>query len=196
VVIHLPIYSRQSASTDDFIKFWANQVSPSEVEKDNALYMPHINKRLTPESLEALFKWKNQMRLSEKKRRSLEENYIAHLATLQRLQSTTTAESFLDTFKKGGAIWRIFLLHCWSQAKYPIYDQHVHRAMTFIQGNPRAELSGWNDQRKIEAYLRQYVPFFNSFGEHPPRQVDRALMVLGQFIKTHRFPDVLAQGHG
>jgi hypothetical protein len=193
--MQLPVYFRKSASTAKFIAFWASQVSANDIEQDEKQYLPHIGKPLTREGLEALYRWKNQMRLSDKKRRSVETNYITHLAKLQQLPLAIDPATFLDAFK-GGAIWRIFLLHCWSQSKYPIYDQHVHRAMTFIRGKPREEITGWSDRKKINAYLDQYIPFFESFGAHSPRMVDRALWVLGRFIKTTRFPDVLTQGYG
>jgi hypothetical protein len=193
--MQLPVYFRESASTAKFIAFWASQVSANDIEQDEKQYMPHIGKPLTSEGLEALYRWKNQMRLSDKKRRWIETNYIAHLEKLQQLLPTIDPATFLGTFK-GGAIWRIFLLHCWSQSKYPIYDQHVHRAMTFIRGKPHEEIAGWSDGKKINAYLGEYVPFFDSFSAHGPRMVDRALWVLGRFIKTTRFPDVLTQGYG
>jgi len=54
-----------------------------------------------------------------------------------------------------------FLLHCWSHAhgsrKYPIYDQHVHRAMTFICKGEREEIENWNDKKKVDAYLTKYL---------------------------------------
>lgn len=195
VCLQLPVYSREPSSTAEFIAFWANQVSANDIEQDEKLYTPHVRKPLTREGLEALYQWKNRMRLSDKKRRLVETNYIAHLEKLRQLPPTTDPAAFLEIFK-GGAIWRIFLLHCWSLAKYPIYDQHVHRAMTFIRGMPREEIAGWSDRKKINAYLGEYVPFFDSFGAHGPRMVDRALWVLGRFIKTTQFPDVLSQGYG
>ncbi len=193
--MQLPIYARESASKAKFIAFWASQVSVKDIEQDEKQYMPHIGKPLNRERLEALYRWKNQMRLSEKKRHSVERYYIGQLEKLQQLPPTIDPATFLGTFK-GGAIWRIFLLHCWSPSEYPIYDQHVHRAMTFIRGKPREEIAGWSDQKKINAYLGKYIPFFNSFGAHDQRMVDRALWVLGRFIKTTRFPDVVTQGYG
>src|SRR5260370_10886615 len=145
VCMRLPVYSRESASTAKFIEFWARQVSADDIEKDERLYVSHIGNALTRKRLEALFEWKNQMRLSDKKRRSVEKNYIARLKELQQLPLTTDPCIFLKKFKDGGAIWRIFLLHCWSRSKYPIYDQHVYRAMTFICGKPREEIAGWSD---------------------------------------------------
>jgi hypothetical protein len=68
--------------------------------------------------------------------------------------------------------------------------------MTFIKERPPEEIAGWSDRKKINAYLDEYVPFFDSFGFHGPRKVDRALWVLGRFIKSTQFPDVIVQGYG
>lgn len=141
--MQLPIYSRELApTTAKFIAFWADQASSHDIEQDKELYTPYIDKPLTPESLRALFQWKNQMPLSEKKSRSVEINYIVRLKELEQLPRTTDPKFFLKKFKDGGAIWRIFLLHCWCPSRCPIYDQHVHRAMAFIRGRPREEITG------------------------------------------------------
>jgi hypothetical protein len=192
--MQLPIYSREWAPTAaKFIDFWADQWSAKDKQQDAILYTPYIRKPLTPDSLRKLFEWKNQMPLAKKKLKTV-DRFISRLKELERLSDTTDPKTFLDTFKDGGAIWRIFLLHCWSQSKYPIYDQHVHRAMTFICERRCEEIGGWNDRKKIEAYVRKYIPFFNSLGTHGPQRIDQALMVLGRFIKNSQFPDLLALG--
>jgi hypothetical protein len=192
--MNLPIIcSRESVSTNEFITFWARQVPMDEIAQDDKLYTPYIGKPLTRESLEALYLWKNQMRLSGNKSRSVAENFIAHLDTLRSLPTETEPKSFLKSFAKGGAIWRIFLLHCWSAGRYPIYDQNVHRAMTFIRGSECKEIPA-SDQKKIDAYLEQYVPFFHSLGSQDgPRQVDRALTALGRFLA--QFPHLIPDHH-
>jgi hypothetical protein len=95
----------------------------------------------------------------------------------------------LTTFlnRPGGAIWRIFWLHLQHPKRFPIYDQHVHRAMAYMLDRP-------NEQREIPArhkakvdfYLREYCPFFASFDGCEKRQVDRALWTFGRFLKTYR----------
>jgi hypothetical protein len=181
-----PIYSREYATTTKFINFWASQWSAKDKEQDEKRYTPYIGKPLTRENLLALFEWKNQMPLAQGKRRRV-ESFISRLKELEELPRQTSPKDFLETFKEGGAIWRIFLLHCWSGSKYPIYDQHVHRAMSFICGNQREEIGGWSDQEKIDAYLDGYIPFFNRFSVPNPQKVDQALLVFGRFIKNFQF---------
>ena len=43
-------------------------------------------------------------------------------------------QEFLN--RPGGAIWRIFWLHVQHTQHFPIYDQHVHRAMAFLVEEP------------------------------------------------------------
>lgn len=194
--MQLPIYSRECATTTaKFVEFWASQWGTKDRDEDEKRYIPHIGKPLTCESLSTLFRWKNQMPLSAKKLRRVSD-FIKRLPELKKLPRTTAPKSFLERFDEGGAIWRIFLLHCWSAAKYPIYDQHVHRAMIFICEKRREEIGGWPDQKKIETYLDKYIPFFNRFSTDKSQEVDRAFMVLGRFIKNSQFPDVLALGDG
>jgi hypothetical protein len=162
------------------------------------LYTPHIGKPLTRERLEALFEWKNQMRFSDSKRRSLEAHYFRRAGKLETVPRSTDPQTFLamcGTVTRR-AIWGIFLLHCWSPSRYPIYDQHVHRAMTFLQGQRREELGAWTDANKISAYLDRYVGFYHGFGAPDVRMLDRALWELGRFIKHAHLPDLLAQGYG
>jgi hypothetical protein len=194
--MQLPTYSCEAASMDQFIKFWANQMSAKEREGEK-LYLSHIGKPLTSENLKALFEWKNKMILSGRKLETVKVNFIDRLKELRNLPHTTEPKAFLDQFKEGGVIWRIFLLHCWSKAKRPIYDQHVHRAMTFICAKQREEIAEWKDQKKIiDTYAERYIPFFEKFSAHPYRKVDQALWFFGRFLKTTRFPDVLSRGYG
>jgi hypothetical protein len=72
-------------------------------------------------------------------------------------------------------------------ARYPIYDQHVHRAMRFIQTGARDEIPAADAQR-INAYLDGYVPFHSLFAALDPRQVDKALWAFGKFLSENEFP--------
>ena len=92
----------------------------------------------------ALFEWKNGSKLSEKKRKSVEQNYIFkkdHECVKRAIafpigasldEGRTFASQFLKEFPQGGEIWGIFWLHCCNQ-QFPIYEQHVHRAIVFVE---------------------------------------------------------------
>lgn len=188
--MRFPICSSENVSPQKFVGHWSNQWTDKDREADEKYYNPYIGKPLNEEGLKALFRWKNQMTLSTVKLKTVDD-YIDRIGDLRNLPADTTPSSFLNNFNKGGAIWRIFLLHCWSfwrGPKYPIYDQHVHRAMTFICDEIKEEIGGWNDQGKIDAYVKRYVPFFQTFSQCDPQNVDRALMRFGQFIKNFELP--------
>jgi hypothetical protein len=188
--LELPIYSRGNASTTEFVKFWSRQWSDKDRKSDEDYYKPHLKGALTDEGLRDLFRWKNQTPLSAAKQRTL-ERIVARREELVDLSRDTKPEDFLNRFREGQAIWWIFLLHCWSHRhgskKYPIYDQHVHRAMTFICKGEREESGGWSNKAKVNAYLTKYLRFFDRFGDHDPKKVDQALMVFGRFVKTYHF---------
>jgi hypothetical protein len=186
----IPVYSRELVSPLKFVEFWSAQWSAKDRDQDRKNYEPYIGEPLTCASLKALFTWKNQTNLSQNKQKTV-ERFIYRLPELRCLSKDTDPKTFLETFAQGGAIWRIFLLHCWSHScgtrKYPIYDQHVHRAMSYICGGLREEIDGWKDSEKIGVYLGRYIRFFDHFRDEHPQKVDQALMVFGRFIKAYRF---------
>ena len=182
--IRLTVYRPLRAKPAAFVEFWsALYDDPQEKLYENSIEGP-----LTAEKVDRLFIWKNGGKLSKPKQRSVERNYIARLDEFHDLPKDTPAEDFLARFSAGGAIWRIFWLHCWSPDRFPIYDQHVHRAMARIEETQPEELNECGDSEKIRRYLDQYIPFHDRFRGLDPRQVDRALWSFGKFLKTWQFP--------
>lgn len=172
------VLARRLVSEAEFIQYWA----PLYSYGNEARYDEDIGRPLTPERVRRLFEWKNGGRLSRAKAASVEENFVGRIGELEDLDADTEAVSFLERFSRGGAIWRIYWLHLWAPQRFPIYDQHVHRAMAWItQGAP--EEVPRRDKAKIRAYLEAYLPFMQRFSQHPARQVDRALWTCGKHMK-------------
>jgi hypothetical protein len=183
----LVIYRPAAATAAEFVSFW----SPRYQDPREDLYTLNVDHPPTPERVMALFFWKNGGALSARKRRSVEENYIARAEELAKLPRDLPASAFLDRFPAGGAIWRIFWLHCWQPHRFPIFDLHVHRAMRFIQDAVIEELDEVADDRaKVRLYLDHYLPFHGRFAGLGHRETDRALWTFGKFIKAWRFPSV------
>jgi hypothetical protein len=69
---------------------------------------------------------------------------------------------------------------------FPIYDQHVHRAMAFMRKWPEAKLEIPADNpTKVRSYLEVYRPFFfDHFAACDPRKADRALWSFGRFLNS------------
>ena len=164
-----------------FVEYWKRYYN----YENESLYDTHIDKPLTPNAIHDLFLWKNGGKLSKAKQASVERNYIARLSELETIPEETTAKQFLDRFNKGGAIWRIFFLHCWRPNRFPIYDQHVHRAAAVINTGGPEEITAWSDKRKVEAYLSMYFPWHEEFipANTTRRDCDRALWAFGRLIK-------------
>jgi hypothetical protein len=124
------------------------------------------------------------MELSCKKKRALKSKIIGRIEELKKLPNDTNPREFLTKrFKSVPSIWRIFLLHCWSGQKYPIFDQHVYRAMKYIKDEEVFEGS-LPESRRTKAYLDEYIEFYDSFRMRNNRNVDKALWAFGKFLST------------
>lgn len=179
----LIIYQSKISEAKDFVTFWEGQYNdPLE-----HLYIDNIGKPLTPDGVHPLFEWKNGSRLSAQKYRSVEQNFVGHIAKASALPQGTDATEFLQAFPLGGAIWRIFWLHCWQPDRFPIYDQHVHRAMSIIEQDRPEELPV-RDGEKVRQYLTRYLPFHQKFQGFDQRSLDKAFWSFGKFVKANRFP--------
>ncbi|MBC7772467.1 MAG: hypothetical protein H7210_08245 [Pyrinomonadaceae bacterium] len=173
-------FEPRPASPAEFVDFWSARYDDGKY--DESIYLRHISAPLTPGSICELFRWKNGTPLSAGKKASLSRNFVERLSELSKLSSATSAEEFLSFFSEGGAVWRIFWLHCWQHERFPIYDQHVHRAMAYVLTGTSEEAPAANS-RKVRAYLDRYLPFLQRFRTLPPRQVDRALWTFGKYLK-------------
>jgi hypothetical protein len=174
-------------SLQHFVEFWAKRY----YYPDEYLYTQNItsNGKYTPTALRELFKWKIGSRLFGHDLPQLEKCFIGRRAQAAKLlkeldncEPRHVAEGFLGHFGQGGAIYRIFWLHCWNPW-FPIYDQHVHRAMTFIKEKQKEEIAPSSHATRIRRYLDEYLPFFNEFRGIDGREVDKALWRFGKSIK-------------
>ncbi len=179
------IYQPLKAKQQEFVEFWNLRY---EYAEEN-LYLNNVGQKLTEQRILELYRWKNGMKLSNEKRESVCRNFVKRRGELEQLQPNVNAIDFLARFADGGAIWRIFWLHCWRPNRFPIYDKHVHRAMAFINNGDPEEIPQ-NDPRKIRAYIERNLPFHAQFSALDGRDVDRALWAFGKFINEVKFPMV------
>jgi hypothetical protein len=180
----LIIYEAQHATDRQFVQFWSSQYRYAQEH----LYCDNIGQELTEARIFCLFRWKNGTPLSDSKRESVRQNFVRRAGELKQIDPNRSVPELLDVFASGGVIWRIFWLHCWQPKRLPIYDQHVFRAMAFIQCGRREEIPT-RDPEKIESYVSRYLPFHARFGDIDLRHVDRALWQFGKFLKEQEhFP--------
>lgn len=177
------IYQPFQANQQQFVEFWNLRYEYAEEH----LYLNNVGQELTEQRILELYQWKNGTPLSNRKLESVRRNFVQRRDELEQLPPNVSANEFLDHFTNGGAIWRIFWLHCWRPNLFPIYDQHVHRAMAFIDTGVLEEIPQY-DPRKIEAYINRYLPFHAQFAALDRRAVDKALWAFGKFINEVNFP--------
>lgn len=177
------IYQPIEAGIGEFVDFWSQRYEYAEEH----LYNDNIRLELTEQRILDLYRWKNGTPLSEKKRNSVLKNFVQKRDELAQFKNNLTANGFLVHFADGGAIWRIFWLHCFQPDQFPIYDQHVHRAMAFIENGEPEKIPQYGP-KKIEAYIGRYLPFHERFATIDGRDVDKALWAFGKFINENTFP--------
>lgn len=177
------IYEPKRVDREAFVQFWSQRYQYAQEH----IYHENIGQPLTVERVLALFEWKNGTPLSALKLQSVKQNFARRIDELKSIPFEEGASDFLKRFPSGGAIWRIFWLHCWRPKKFPIYDQHVYRAMAFIKTGRIEEIPAY-DPRKVDSYLEKYLPFYSKFQGIDHREVDKALWSFGKFLNESNFP--------
>ena len=171
-----PVLSTSRGESTEFVRFWERLYSGY----DERFYLENIGKPLTEELITKWFVWKNGTPLSPGKAQAI-RRYLAPEERIGHDVDAGTLEAFLN--RPGGAVWRIFWLHLQHPRHFPIYDQHVHRAMAFMLNWPELAIPAHNPT-KVRNYLQYYRPFFDQFQGCEHRQVDRALWSFGEFLKS------------
>ena len=175
--MQLPVFKQVFVAKSAFIEFWSRQYS----YENEYLYDDNIGKELIEKRIWDLFLWKNGRPLSEKKAASVKQNFIDDKTDIPSERDPLSLSAYLS--KPGGAIWRIFWLHCNRPKAYPIYDQHVHRAMAKLKGWEEIEIPNDNKE-KVHLYINEYLPFWEEFRSFPQKKVDEALWSYGKFLKS------------
>jgi hypothetical protein len=191
------IYVPRGAAHREFIEFWA----PRYHDAHEKLYTSNICGPHTDAALRDLFYWKEGPQFFDDKWPSMNSNFVSKRQQASAFPHDVSAEDFLAVFPDGGRIYRIFWLHCWYPDRFPIYDQHVHRAMTYIQDGKPQELEKYTDAKVIESYLTRYIPFHEQYAKIelpfdptldgiPTRKADRALFTFGKSLPKSSMPPV------
>lgn len=171
----------QSGSLEDFISFW----SKLYVYANSKLYEKIHHKTLSEKDLKDLYKWKNGMKLSQAKEKSLNTKIIKKIDIINNLRAMIEIdlEYFLKEFKQVSVVWKFFLLHIVNPNKYPIYDQHVHRAYRFMNSESSEDIrASMNEAVKLKFYLEEYYPFVRESKIKDLKKMDEAFFAFGQFI--------------
>jgi hypothetical protein len=177
------------ATDREFVEFWAARYEvPYNQPYSESIRGPH-----SEATFRKLWLWKvgREGMFNYKWRDSLLPNFVSKLAIAASLPPDP--KQFLTKFPDGGRIYRIFWMHCWHPDHLPIYDMHVHRAMSYIEDGKLDKLVDRSNKEVIDLYLNRYMSFFARFAaiDLPfdpkidgiaSRKADRALSKFGQYV--------------
>ena len=171
----------QSGNLQEFISFWSRLYA-----YDNAALYDKIHyKVLSEKDIKDLYQWKNGMKLSQAKEKSLNTKIIKKLNIINSLRATIEfdLDYFLKEFKEVSVVWKVFLLHIISPSMYPIYDQHIHRAYRFMNNEASDGIkASMNEATKLKFYFEEYYPFVKQSKIKDLKKMDEAFFAFGQFI--------------
>ncbi len=196
--MNLPVLSiSRTKDWKSFIDFWSSMY----FYKLEDIYNSRIDKRIFNEKdLLNLYIWKNGTSLSNPKRISLETKIIVNINHINdsKLNQNYKLNDHISKYKNVSAVWSIFLLHLIQPKKFPIYDQHIHRAFVFITGTDdyRKIDEKLTDKRKFEFYSENYLPFIEeNLKDFDLKKIDEAFFAFGQFLKTKRYDNIFLKSH-
>tara|TARA_B110000285_G_scaffold210694_1_gene252741 strand:+ start:1734 stop:2102 length:369 start_codon:yes stop_codon:yes gene_type:complete len=122
------------------------------------------------------------MKLSVLKQKSLDTKIKAKLTIINTFKKSDSLdlEAFKIEFKKVSAVWKIFLLHIIKPNKYPIYDQHIHRAFLFIHNEDWRNIQNtMNEKVKEQFYFDRYLPFIEAQNIKDLKKLDEVFFAFG-----------------
>lgn len=177
-----------------FIDYWSKFYDyPLESLYNERILKPSFD----TEDLQQLFIWKNGMRLSAGKQKSLEVKILSKLKIINELKAKNEIDliEFQTNFNDLTAVWKIFLLHIIRPDKFPIYDQHINRAYNYIHGLDYKMISAYSMTNKSKEYFyfNSYLDFVNSLGNIDLKVLDEAFFSFGQFINTKTYVHMIAE---
>jgi len=189
----LAILKKENQNLLEFVSFWSNLYNYPRMED---LYKDRINKETFDESdIKQFYIWKNGMKLSKQKQKSVDSKIINRLDIINefKLQSDFDVQVFGQEFKDLSAVWKIFLLHIIKPNKYPIYDQHIHRAYLFIHNQNYLAVDKLSDKKKERFYFEEYLKFINkqkNDNDINLKKLDEALFTFGRFLNTEKYMNI------
>lgn len=184
--MHFYIITQTPSSQEDFINFWKKLYKDSDNE-----YFESMKGELTDEKISELFKWKNGRELYGKQPQAI-DRYRKYSPLPSSPEDHEGLRQYFETC--GTTIWPAFWLHCNHPESFPIFDQHVYRAMKYLKTGEIEEIPSSYTAYSM-AYVEEYIPFFNLFREKSngdgrdwegvskqTRAVDKALFSFGKHL--------------
>jgi hypothetical protein len=172
-----------------FIGFWS-QFYTAGTNPDDKFYYPFISDEGLSKvsALDELWLWKMgkyYFTVFWKQLESIKQNKENILKFRALDPGFEILHAFSKKFFPGGLIYQIFLMHICRPEEYPIFDQHVFRAFTFITKKEIVD-----KPKNIQDYLgyKQYIFEIRKESGISLREIDKGLMAFGQFLaKPEKF---------
>ena len=125
------------------------------------------------------------MKLSQAKEKSLNTKIISKIDIVNNLRAASNfdLEYFLKEFKQVSVVWKVFLLHILKPNRFPIYDQHIHRAYRFINNQSSKGIkASMNESVKLKFYFEEYYPFVRQSKITDLKKMDEAFLLLASLL--------------
>jgi hypothetical protein len=184
----IPWYNDKSTSVLDFVTYWINKFDSGRYNE--RIYSQHItNLPLTEKDIWELYFWKNGTgrKLSKGKTSSIKNKILPFLTEINQYkkQKCTDFDLLHKQFMHISAIWQIFLMHIINPERFPIFDQHVYRAMYYCINESIREIPNY-DEGKLIYYKDVYIDFYHGLKRKgiDGRELDQALWSFGKFLKN------------
>jgi len=170
-------------SLQKFIEFWSQFYNDSQ-NPDEEFYYRYISKEgfLKADALDKLWLWKMgkyYFKVFQKQINLIKEKKEDILKFRKSNSDQRVLYDFSKRFFPFGLIYQIFLMHICKPEEYPIFDQHVFRAFTFIikkeiVDKPKNPEDYWR--------YREFVLKVSKERKISLRDIDKGLMAFGKFL--------------
>ena len=180
--------SLEPTSASEFISNWSKLYNEGKFSDEEYEKILNRNGSLKPHDIQFLLEWKNGNPLSKRKQVIADKvkKEISIINEFRQLPNVTDRDfenfwSFVSSVISYGIVWKVFLVHISKPDEYPIVDQHVLRAWSFLTKGKIEE-----PKQTLQNY-QQYRNFFFDLAKQSSkscRDIDRALMVFGQFLNS------------
>ena len=179
----------ENSNIDTFIDFWKRFYEYDSY--NDKIYYDNLKPidELEEDNICELYKWKNGMKLSNKKKDSI-QTIINDLPNIKSefaksgnsIQELEEIFNYSYNFFKYGYIWNLFFLHILKYEICPIADQYAYRAFDFISNNKYE-----HSDQSWEKYTK-YMEFFNTIASRTKlarKEIDEALWGFGKFLTNY-----------
>lgn len=182
----------ERCSESDFISFWERFYRDLDNKYEN-----HIKHEGLLEAIDIrhLLEWKNQSKLSGPKRKvarraEKELNRFRELRSQPEISPKDESDFWhtVSCIVKSGTAWKAFLFHIARPSEYPILDQHVVRSYYYLSTGERREIPKNATKEEYLELVKSYGIFFRNLKRmsgKEDREIDRALLCFGQFLKQY-----------